>query len=174
MYWFQRKNPKFVTVNHSRSAEAVKKLGAVPFHESVIAWYDQLSTDTDRMMNIVRAAQIKEWTPLPDSLARNPLIQFELGMEPVDENDTEFWYQSEGVKILMNVSYYPLVNTKKKVQKDLEDLWRQDPESNNIRRMCDAAKIMNSSRISSLWSDADARKRDELVDAVITTLKRFA
>ena len=122
-------------------------------------------------MNIVRAAQIKEWTPLPDSLARNPLIQFELGMEPVDENDTEFWYQSEGVKILMNVSYYPLVNTKKKVQKDLEDLWRQDPESNNIRRMCDAAKIMNSSRISSLWSDADARKRDELVDAVITTLK---
>ena len=74
----------------------------------------------------------------------------------------------------MNTSFNPLIDTKKKVQKDVENLWNQDTRSKDIRRMCDIAKIINPGRIFSLWSDADARKQEKLVDAVITTLKVFA
>jgi len=174
VYWFMKKHPKFVALNHSRSVDAVKKLGAIPFYDEVIKWYDAQSTNVDRMMNIVRAARINEWTPFPDTLLRHPLIQLELGMEPVDSNDSDFWYESQGIQLLMNTGYYPLVNTKRKVSKDLEDLWRQDPESKNIRKMCDASKIFNSSTISSLWSETEPTKQNEFVDSVITTLKLFS
>jgi len=174
VYWFMKKNPKFVTVNHQRSADTLIKMGAIPFYDDIIKWYDTLSVNIDRMMNIIRAARIKEWTPFPEEMLRHPLIQLELGMEPVDEADEDFWYESRGVNLLMNTEFYPLKTLKRKLNIDLEQLWRQDKESSNIRHMTGVSKVFNAFTISSLWSDTDKAGKDRLVDSVITTLKLFS
>lgn len=174
VYWFQKKNPKFVTLNHARSVEAVKKLGAIPFHEGLTSWYDAQSTDINRMMNIIRATRISQWSILPNEMIKHPLIQLELGMEPVDPMDTDFWYEAEGYNLLMSSEYFPLRDLKRKVTNDIEALWGQDPEAKNIRHMCDVTKVLNSSTISSLWSDTKTTGRSSFVDKVIATLKLFS
>lgn len=174
VYWFRKQNPKLVTINHSRSIETLKNAGAIPFDEGLKVWYDLQSHDINRMMNIIRATRISQWSNLPDDLAKHPLIQLELGMEPVDVSDNAFWHETEGYQYLMNTNFYPLKDLKRKVTSDIEDLWRQDPEAKNIRHMCEVTKVLNSSTISFLWSDTKTTGRDAFVDSVIATLKLFS
>lgn len=171
-YWFLKKNPKTVTVTNTKTAEGLLKQGALPLHEGVIQWYDTVSADKNRMMNIIRASQIAILAAFPDDMLRHPLMQLELGMEPVDPKDEDFWYESEGYNLLASADYYPLKALKTKVKKELEDLWKLAPERQNIEAMCKMTKIFgNSSALSSLWSSTKPSDRDAMVNKIIAAMK---
>ena len=171
-YWFLEKNPKTVTVTNTKTAEGLLKQGALPLHEGVIQWYDTVSADKNRMMNIIRASQIAILASFPDDMLRHPLMQLELGMEPVDPKDEDFWYESEGYNLLASADYYPLKALKKKVKDELEQLWKIDPERQNIEAMCKMTKIFgNSSAVSSLWSSTKPADRDVMVNKIIAAMK---
>ncbi len=171
-YWFLKKNPKTVTVTNSKTAEGLEKAGALPLHTGVIRWYDTVSADKDRMTNIIRASQIATLAAFPDDMLRHPLMQLELGMEPVDPKDKDFWYESEGYNLLASADYYPLKALKKKVKDELEQLWKIDPERQNIEAMCKMTKIFgNSSAVSSLWSSTKPADHDVMVNKIIAAMK---
>lgn len=171
-YWFLKKHPKTVTVTNTKTAEGLIKQGALPLHEGVIQWYDTVSANKDRMMNIIRASQIAVLAAFPDDMLRHPLMQLELGMEPVDPKDEDFWYESEGYNLLASADYYPLKALKKKVKDELEQLWKIDPERQNIETMCKMTKIFgNSSAVSSLWSSTKPADRDVMVNKIIAAMK---
>ena len=105
-------------------------------------------------------------------MLRHPLMQLELGMEPVDPKDEDFWYESEGYNLLASADYYPLKALKKKVKDELEQLWKIDPERQNIKTMCKMTKIFgNSSAVSSLWSSTKPADRDVMVNKIIAAMK---
>lgn len=171
-YWFLKKNPKTVTVTNTKTAEGLLKQGALPLHEGVIQWYDTVSADKNRMMNIIRASQIAILAAFPDDMLRHPLMQLELGMEPVDPKDEDFWYESEGYNLLASADYYPLSALRTKVKKELEDLWKTDPERQNIEAMCKMTNIFgNSSAVASLWSSTKPADRDVMVNKIIAAMK---
>lgn len=172
VYWFLKKHPKTVTVTNTKTAEGLIKQGAFPLYEGVIQWYDTVSADKNRMMNIIRASQIATLASFPDDMLRHPLMQLELGMEPVDPKDEDFWYESEGYNLLASADYYPLKALKKKVKDELEQLWKIDPKRQNIEEMCKQTKIFgNSSAISSLWSSTKPADRDVMVNKIIAAMK---
>lgn len=171
-YWFLKKNPKTVTITNNKTAEGLEKAGAFPLHTGVIRWYDTVSADKNRMMNIIRASQIAILASFPDNMLRHPLMQLELGMEPVDPKDEDFWYESEGYNLLASANYYPLKALKKKVKDELEQLWKIDPERQNIEAMCKMTKIFgNYSAVSSLWSSTKPADRDVMVNKIIAAMK---
>lgn len=171
-YWFLKKNPKTVTVTNTKTAEGLEKAGALPLHEGVIKWYDNVSADKDRMTNIIRASQIATLASFPDDMLRHPLMQLELGMEPVDPKDEDFWYESEGYNLLASADYRPLSALRTKVKKELEDLWKTDTKRQNIERMCQQTKIFgNSNAVSSLWSSTKPADRDVMVNKIIAAMK---
>lgn len=171
-YWFLKKNLKTVTVTNTKVSDSLIKQGALPLHEGVIQWYDTVSADKNRMMNIIRASQIATLAAFPDDMLRHPLMQLELGMEPVDPKDEDFWYESEGYNLLASADYYPLKALKKKVKDELEQLWKIDPERQNIEAMCKMTKIFgNSSAVSSLWSSTKPADRDVMVNKIIAAMK---
>lgn len=171
-YWFLKKHPKTVTVTNTKVSDSLIKQGALPLHEGVIQWYDTVSADKNRMMNIIRASQIATLASFPDDMLRHPLMQLELGMEPVDPKDEDFWYESEGYNLLASADYYPLKALKKKVKDELEQLWKIDPERQNIEEMCKQTKIFgNSSAVSSLWSSTKPADRDVMVNKIIAAMK---
>lgn len=171
-YWFLKKNPKTVTVTNTKTAEGLIKQGALPLHEGVIQWYDTVSADKNRMMNNIRASQIATLASFPDDMLRHPLMQLELGMEPVDPKDEDFWYESVGYNLLVSADYYPLEALKKKVKDELEQLWKIDPKRQNIEEMCKQTKIFgNSSAVSSLWSSTKPADRDVMVNKIIAAMK---
>jgi hypothetical protein len=172
VYWFLKKNPKTVTVTNTKVAESLIKQGAFPLHEGVIQWYDTVSANKDRMMNIIRAYQIALLAALPDNMLRHPLMQLELGMEPVDPKDEDFWYESKGYNLLVSADYYPLKTLKKKVKDELEQLWKIDPKRQNIETMCRMTKIFgNSNAVSSLWSSTEPADHDAMVNKIIAAMK---
>lgn len=173
IYWFLKKNPKTVTVTNTKIAENLLKKGAIPFHEAVIKWYETTSQDTDRMTNIIRASQISNLTSLPDDLIRHPLMQLELGMDPVDPKDEDFWYESEGYNLISGSGYYPLRDVMKKAKGELELLWKKDPEKENIIAMCSRTKFFQPYALSSLWSSTKPNDRDEVVNKIIAAMKLF-
>lgn len=173
-YWFLKKHPKTVTVTNTKTAEGLIKQGAFPLHEGVIHWYDTVSADKNRMMNIIRASQIATLAAFPDDMLRHPLMQLELGMEPVDPKDEDFWYESEGYNLLTSANYYPLKDLKKKVKDELEQLWKIDPERENIKKMCLKTKIFGFSPFSFLWSSTKVSDQDAVVDKIIAAMKLFS
>lgn len=171
-HWFLKAHPKTVTVTNTKVAEGLIKQGAFPLHEGVIQWYDTVSANKDRMMNIIRASQIATLAAFPDYMLRHPLMQLELGMEPVDPKDEDFWYESEGYNLLASADYYPLQALKKKVKNELEQLWKIDPKRQNIETMCKMTKIFgNSSAVASLWSSTKPADRDVMVNKIIAAMK---
>ena len=61
---------------------------------------------------------------------------------------------------------------KKKVKDELEQLWKIDPERQNIEEMCKQTKIFgNSSAVSSLWSSTKPADRDVMVNKIIAAMK---
>lgn len=173
-YWFLKKNPKTVTVTNIKTAEGLEKQGVIPFHTGVIQWYEAASADTDRMRNIIRASQIAVLAAFPNDMLRHPLMQLELGMEPVDRTDEEFWYESEGYNLLSSARYRPLMASTNKVKNQLETLWKTDPERENIEKMCLKTKIFGSSPFSSLWSSTKVSDQDAVVDKIIAAMKLFS
>ena len=123
-------------------------------------------------MNIIRASQIAVLAAFPDDMLRHPLMQLELGMEPVDPKDEDFWYESEGYNLLASADYCPLRALKKKVKDELEQLWKIDPKRHNIEAMCKMTKIFgNSSAVASLWSSTKPADRDVMVNKIIAAMK---
>jgi len=173
VYWFLKKNPKTVTVTNTKTADSLIKVGALPFYEGVTKWYDTVSTNKDRMTNIIRAYQISIMAIFPHDLLRHPMMQFELGMEPVDPKDEDFWYESEGYNLLSSTDYIPLRDVKKTVKTKLEALWKTDPKRQNIEHMCLETTKFGSSPFSSLWSSTKPADQDAMVDKIIAAMKLF-
>lgn len=173
VYWFLKKNPKTVTVTNIKTAENLEKSGVKHLHDGVESWYKQASSDVNRIMNVIRASNISQMTDLPDEMVRHPMMQLELGMEPVDPKDEDFWYEAEGYNLIANSEYYPLQRLSKIVKDDIQRLWKTDPERENIESMCRNTKFFAQYALSSLWSSTKPEDRDQLVDKIIAAMKLF-
>lgn len=171
--WFLKKNPKTVVVTNIKTAENLEKEGVIPFSKAIISWYNEKSQDKDRMTNIIRATKIMGLASLPKEILYHPLMQLELGMEPVDTSDPDFWYDSQGFEFIANTGHYPLSGIRDRVKKDLEDLWTNDPERQNVLDMCTKTRMFDEGVLSSLWSSTQPSDRDLLVEKIITTINLF-
>jgi hypothetical protein len=173
IYWFMKKNPKLVMVNHAKMVENLAKKGAVLLDTAIVNWYDAQASNPQRMMNVIRAARISKLAGFTSDILREPYMQLELGMDLVDKSDTDFWYESDGYNLIMSCEYYPLQSLRRRVASEIESLWIQDPERKNIEAMCDRTKIFNQHVVSSLWSDTKIANRPALVDKIIAAMKLF-
>lgn len=173
VYWFLKKNLKTVVVTNVRTADNMEKEGVLNFNKVIVDWYNTKSQDIDRMTNIVRATKILSTTSMPSDLLYHPLMQLELGMDPVDPTDTDFWYDAEGFNLIANANYYAFNGLRVKVKKQLEDLWQNDPEKDNIIRMSIQTKLFEHNALSSLWSSTKPSDQDEMVGKIIAAMKLF-
>lgn len=170
--WFTKMHPKTVLVGYKKSADNLYAKGVIPFHEAIESWFIQLSTDEDRMRNLIRGQVIKKESNLTDEMVFHPLIQLELGMEPVDPSDLNFWADSEALKVIEHSEFFS-DKFNKEVKKRIKHLWDTDPERNNIRKVCKSLGMFNQYALSSFWSSAGSSDKDKVVDKIIAAIKLF-
>jgi hypothetical protein len=173
VFWFLKKNPKTVMIHNTKVADKLEKDGVVQLHNAILYWYENLSADKDRMTNIIRASKIDTLSNMHSDILRNPMLQLELGMDPVDPKDTEFWYESSGLTLLTATKFNLLTPLRKRIEKETQELWNLDPERQNIKKMCVLSNLFNQSEISSLWSSTNDHNKPALVDKIIATMKLF-
>jgi hypothetical protein len=171
--WFTKIHPKTVLVGYKKSADKLHTKGVIPFHEEIENWFIQLSTDEERMRNLIRGQIIRKKSNLSDEMIFHPLIQLELGMEPIDPNDLNFWADSEALKVIKSSECFSY-NFNEKVKKRIEHLWDTDPEKQNIVKMCNSLQMFTSYALSSLWSSAGSDDKDKVVDKIIAAMKLFS
>jgi hypothetical protein len=174
IFWFLKKNPKTVIIHNKITAENLISKGVIPMTDAIVDWYDKQSSDVNRMTNIIRAAKIAALISIPEEMLKNPIMQLELGMEPVDPKDTDFWYESNGYNHLMETEYYSLAVLKKRVKDQVQKLWNADPKKDHIIKMGEAISIINEYKLSSLWTNTLPKDRDALVNKTISTMKLFS
>lgn len=161
MHYFLKMHPDVAMVNNQTQADKLEKDGAKKFEELVIAWHKSMGKKVYRLRNIVRVIQVMDKSNIPESMIKDHQIQAAMGIAKIKEDDASFWEEMNIIKVIKEEKFYPLQKTAKEMEVMLDDVWRDDPQKEKIKKAIKATDLFSESKLDYQWRALDKAGQDE-------------
>jgi hypothetical protein len=153
-------------VNNQIQADKLEKDGAKRFEELVIEWHKSMEKKVYRLRNIVRVIRVMDEGRIPESMIKDQQIQAAMGITKIKKDDFSFWEEMNIIKTIKDEKFSPLQKTAKEMEVLLDDVWRDDPQKERIKKAIKATDLLSENKLYHHWLVLDPSKRDEFASKI--------
>jgi len=155
MHYMLKIHPDVAMVNNTTQAEKLEKGGAKKFEELVIQWHKTMGKRVYPLRNIVRVIKVMDNSNIPESMIKDHQIQAAMGIAKIRQDDDAFWEEMNIIKTIKEEKFYPLQKTAKEMEVLLDDVWRDDPQKEKIKKAIKATDLLSETKLDYQWRGLD-------------------
>ncbi|MCA1806380.1 MAG: ATP-binding protein, partial [Actinobacteria bacterium] len=160
VHFMTQKNPDVAMVNNIAQAQKLEKDGVKKFEELVIDWKKTMGKKVYRLRNIVRVIKVMDMSNIPESMITDHQIQAAMGIAKIKHDDLSFWEEMKIIKLIKEEYFSSLQKTAKEMEVLLNDVWRDDPQKERIRKAILATDLLSETKLANEWHGLDKAGQD--------------
>ena len=161
IHYMLKMYPDVAMVNNQAQADKLEKDGAKRFEELVIEWHKSMGKKVYRLRNIVRVIHVMDKGNIPKSMIKNQQIQAAMGIAKIKEDNFSFWEEMNIIKTIKDEKFFPLQKTAKEMEVLLDDVWRDDPQKERIKKAIKATDLLSKSNLDYKWCGLDKTGQED-------------